>query len=122
MSLTVTPHYHAEVLSIKGRFLGSLERDALHQTLDGLRAAGHTRLVVDLSRTTFMDSTAVGLLIDGKKRLRQAGGDLRLGGMQQRVHGLFAMTRLLGPVFDDFETVEAALQSFAEVPAAQYRS
>lgn len=113
MAISHTTRYHAEVLSIRGRFLGSLEREALQKTFDDLRAAGHTNLVVDLSETTFMDSTAVGLLIDGKKRLNQAGGDLRIGGMQQRIHGLFAMTRLLGPVFEDFQTPEAAVASFA---------
>lgn len=118
MSITKSARYHAEVLTVKGRFLGSIERDMLHATIDAMQATGHTKLVVDLSQTTFMDSTAVGLLIEGKKRLREAGGDLRLGGMQQRVHGLFAMTRLLGPVFQDFATAEAAVQSYAELSAA----
>ena len=65
------------VLTIKGRFLGSIERDAMQQTFDALLEDGRTRLVIDLAKTDFMDSTGIGLLVQGAERLRAAGGDAR---------------------------------------------
>jgi anti-sigma B factor antagonist len=40
--------------------------------------AGRTRIVVDLSETTFLDSTALGVLIGALKRLRSRDGVMTL--------------------------------------------
>ena len=117
MPYTVREHDRAQVLMIKGRFLGSIERDALTQTFDDLKAAGSVKLVIDLSKTDFMDSTGVGLIVRGAEMLREAGGDVCLAGLQTRVKNLFLMSRLLGTLFQDYPTAEAALQSFAAPPA-----
>ena len=119
MSHTLNARYHANVLSIHGKFLGSLERDTMQPLFAELAEGGRPRLVVDLSKTDFMDSTGIGLLVNGAKTLRAAGGDVRLAGMQDRIKNLFVVTRLLGPVFEDYADVEAAVQSFsgeAEAP------
>lgn len=113
MSFTLQAHYHADVLTIRGRFLGSIERNWIQQIFEDQVGTGHLHLVVDLSRVTFMDSAAIGLLIHGAQRVRDAGGEVRLAGVQRRIHGLLAMTRLLGPVFEHYPTVEEAIQSFA---------
>ena len=74
-------------------------------------------VVIDLSRVTFMDSTAIGLLIATVKRLRAAGGEARLAGLTDRIHGIMLTTRLLGPVFETYSSVDEALQDFAAAPA-----
>lgn len=122
MPYIIDPRHTACVLTIKGRFLGSIERPAWQQTIDELKATGQTRLVIDLTKTDFMDSTGVGLIMRAAETLRAAGGDVRLAGMQTRVKNLFVMTRLLGRMFDDYPTAEAALDSFAERPASPVAS
>jgi anti-sigma B factor antagonist len=52
------------------------------------------RIVVDLQRVTFIDSTALGKLVQAMKHCRQHGGDLRLCGVQQPVRIIFELTRL----------------------------
>ncbi|GIV61413.1 MAG: hypothetical protein KatS3mg044_0279 [Rhodothermaceae bacterium] len=118
MPFSIEEAYHAAVIHIKGKFLGALEEDAFRQAIDDLKKKGKTRLVIDLSGADLLDSTAIGLLISTLTTMRRAGGDVRLAGLQKRVRNLFLMTRLLGPVFDDYETVEAALESFEKQPLA----
>ncbi len=112
MKIQTTEHYHATVVSIHGRFLGSIEGPTFKQTITDLKDAGKTSLVVDLSPTDFMDSTAIGALIGSLTTLRKAGGDIRLAGMEKRIKNLFLLTRLLGPVFVDYETVAEAVASY----------
>ena len=120
MPYTIENRYTACVLTIEGRFLGSIERRAWQQTIDDLKAAGQTRLVIDLAKTDFMDSTGVGLIAWAAEVLREAGGVVRLAGMQTRVKNLFVTTRLLGRMFEDYSSVEAALDSFAKSPGLAY--
>jgi anti-sigma B factor antagonist len=47
-------------------------------TLLSMLDDGTTRIVVDLSRTEFLDSAAMAMLVSLMKRARQAGGDVRV--------------------------------------------
>jgi anti-anti-sigma factor len=46
----------------------------LKQSMLGLIDEGAAKVVIDLSGVTFIDSTALGVLIGGVRRLRAAGG------------------------------------------------
>lgn len=116
MSISVQDQYQASVIQIKGKFLGSVDGPELKQKLDDLKQAGKTHIVIDLGQTDFMDSSGIGALISGLTTMRKAGGDVRLANMEKRIQGLFVMTRLLGPVFDDYDSVEDAVDSFRTNP------
>lgn len=117
MPFSINEHYHATVVAIQGKFLGSVEREAFKDAIDALKEAGKINVVIDLSATEFMDSTGIGLLIGALTTMRRAGGDVRLAGMQERIENLFLMTRLLGSAFEDYDTVDAAVASFEASPA-----
>jgi anti-sigma B factor antagonist len=55
---------------------------------------GKTRIVVDLSSATFIDSTTLGVLVGGVKRLRPAGGSLALVCTDQNITKIFEITGL----------------------------
>lgn len=63
--------------------------------------------VVDLSNVSFVDSTALGVLVSGAKRLRGAGGDLRLVVTQPRISKVFEITGLTD-VFPLYPSIEEA--------------
>ncbi len=73
---------------------------------------GATSVVVDLTRTTFIDSTALGVLLGGLKRLRPLGGRLALVCSDRNIRRIFEIT-LLDRVFAIHDTREAALQELA---------
>ena len=116
MPFNVNEEYQAVVFEIKGRFLGSIDGAAFKTSLTDLLEKGKNHFVVDLSKTDFMDSSGIGVLIGGLTSTRRAGGDVRLAGMTKRIKNLFLITKLLGSVFDDYETVAAALRSYSDNP------
>lgn len=50
----------------------------LREKLIDLIAAGQRSLVIDMEAVTFVDSTALGVLVGALKRVRTAGGELRI--------------------------------------------
>ena len=73
---------------------------------------GKTKIVVDLSEATFIDSTTLGVLVGGVKRLRPAGGSLALVCSDQNITKIFEITGL-DRVFPIHETRDQALSSVA---------
>ena len=61
-----------------------------------------------------MDSSGIGTLIGALTTMRTAGGDLKLACMKDRIKNLFVLTRLLGPIFTDYDTVEEAVAALAK--------
>ncbi len=55
---------------------------------------GKKQLVVDLSKATFIDSTTLGVLVGGVKRLRPSGGSLALVCTDQNITKIFEITGL----------------------------
>jgi anti-sigma B factor antagonist len=80
-------------------------REQLESTMD--RAGG--LVVVDLLGVTFIDSTALGVLIGALKRCQEAGGSMRLVVAEPRVLKVFEITGLT-ELFSIFPTIDAAVQ------------
>ena len=73
---------------------------------------GKKRVIVDLSSATFIDSTTLGVLVGGVKRLRPAGGSLALVCSDQNICKIFEITGL-DRVFPIHATREEALAALA---------
>ena len=70
--------------------------------------AGKTRIVVDLSKTTFIDSTTLGVLVGGVKRLRTNDGELSLVCSDRNITKIFEITGL-DRVFTIYSTRDEAV-------------
>ena len=66
------------------------------------------RLVVDLSRVTYIDSSGLAALIEGMQNVEAYGGKFVLAGVQENVRPIFEIARL-DQVFIIFPHVDAAL-------------
>jgi len=73
---------------------------------------GKTRVVVDLSQATFIDSTTLGVLVGGVKRLRPAGGSLSLVSTDENITKIFEITGL-DRVFPIHSSRDEALEDLA---------
>lgn len=79
----------------------------LTTTITDVVDGGRATIVVDLSRTDFIDSSGLGALVASLKRCRQAGGDLRLAAPTAQVVTALELTNL-NRVLAPSETVDDA--------------
>ena len=77
---------------------------------------GKSRIVVDLEETTFLDSTALGVLIGTVKRLRSRDGRLTIVNVDQNIAKTFEITGL-DQIFTIRATRDEALAALDEEEA-----
>src|SRR5947209_1917201 len=78
---------------------------------------GGKNVIVDFSDTTFIDSTTLGVLVGGVKRLRTNDGQLSLVCSDRNITKIFEITGL-DRVFTIHQTREEALSSLDGVPSS----
>jgi anti-sigma B factor antagonist len=83
----------------------------LKQRVTDLIDAGTTQLVIDLTPTTFLDSTGLGVLIGAVKRLRSRHGDLVIVNTDETIAKTFEITGL-DQIFTIRSTREEAVAAF----------
>jgi anti-sigma B factor antagonist len=71
----------------------------------------HAKLVLDLSRLRFVDSSGLGAMLSCLRQLSAKGGDLKLSGMSRQVRALFELVRM-HRIFDIYSTREEAVRAF----------
>jgi anti-sigma B factor antagonist len=110
---------HPEDLSIHVHVLDDVQVFELTGSLDiatspTVRASlteasqrGSHRLIVDLTRVDFLDSTGLGALIGGQRRAKEFGGEVRLVAQEGQILRLLRITGLL-KVFAVYPTLEDA--------------
>ncbi len=115
MNYSVDERYGAVVITLKGNVMGGPDGSELRDELQRLKDEGKKNVVVDLSKAKFMNSSGLGMLISGLTTMRNAGGDLRLAHVADRIQSLLVITKLI-TVFKHFDTTEEAVQSFETDP------
>ena len=78
----------------------------LRECITGLVDEGHRDLIIDLEQVEFMDSTGLGVLVGGLKRVRTHEGSLELVCTQERLLKIFRITGL-AKVFVIRDSVDA---------------
>lgn len=69
------------------------------------------KILVDLGKTAFIDSSGCGALVASLRRLIRANGELKLACPNPQAKSLFELTRL-HEIFEIYDDLESALQSF----------
>ena len=57
-----------------------------------LLTGGDKKVMIDLSKVTYVDSATIGCLMDIYRQTTAAGGELRLAGVNKRVETMLTMT------------------------------
>jgi anti-sigma B factor antagonist len=80
-------------------------KDRLVETID----EGCTKIVVDLEGVDFIDSSGLGVLVSGLRRVKERGGAIRLVCTRESIMKVFRITGL-DRVFPIFASVEQATE------------
>ena len=96
-----------EVIDVLGE-IDMYTAPRLRELLINLVSKGSYQLVVNLDKVGFLDSTGLGVLVGGLKRVRAHDGSLDLVCTQRRILKIFRITGLT-EVFGIYETVDQAI-------------
>ena len=99
------------VLSIKGNLMGGPETTSVHDKVKSLIEAGKTKIVIDLSKVKWMNSSGLGTMMGCLTSVTNAEGRLKLCGVTEKVKSLFMITKLI-TLFDTYGTPEEAANAF----------
>ena len=102
------------VLQVDGQLVVG-NRQELKELVQNVVDAGERRILIDFPRTGYIDSSGLGALVSISKKIREAGGELRLSGLNEDLRSLFELTKL-DTLFAIAETPEQALASFLPTP------
>ena len=96
-----------EVIDVQGE-IDMYTAPRLRELLIDLVGKGSYQLVVNLGKVGFLDSTGLGVLVGGLKRVRAHDGSLDLVCTQPRILKILKITGLT-EVFGIYETVDQAI-------------
>jgi anti-sigma B factor antagonist len=111
--MELSAHTNDDVLTIGFAEAGSLEASNSPEFREKVAALlqGKSKVILDLSNVTFMDSSGIGALVAVARNLAANDGELRLAGLTPTVQTVFELTRLYR-AFEIYGSEEEALASF----------
>jgi len=105
------------IVDLRGRStLNDGESELLSNHLKKLLASGMHRLLLNLRELTYVDSSAIGILVGTYASLRRQGGDLKLLSPTDRVRKVLTVFRLQNiiPSFEDEGQAVATFQPLSD--------
>jgi len=97
------------ILEVSG-YLDTTTASELENSLYGLLKRDRFKLIVDLTRVSYISSAGWGIFIGEIKEIRNHGGDLKLAGMVGDVHEVFQLLEFnsILECYPDIGSAEAA--------------
>ena len=113
--LTIRIHYVGTIASLdmSGKFIKGQGGHQLQILTDKVIEAGTTKVLLNLTGVPIIDSMGIGEIVRAFKRVQQAGGELKLVGVTDRVYGALKITQLLD-LIGSYKTEEEAIASFSK--------
>ena len=98
------------VVEVDGQLIVGNRQEFKQRVLDALDS-GERKFLVDFTRTGYIDSSGLGVLVSLSKKIRDEGGDLRLAGLNEDLKTLFELTKL-DTLFAISDSATAGLAAF----------
>lgn len=110
LEIAVRQREGVAILDLDGRITVG-EASNLREAVEAQKAAGNVRLILNLEKTTFIDSTGLGAMVICHTTITKAGGALKLLQLNKRNVELLVLTKL-HTVFDVYSEERDAINSF----------
>jgi anti-sigma B factor antagonist len=102
---------HVTIVDVHGRIVLGDEIGTLRDAVHDLIAKEKKKIVLNLAEVDYIDSSGVGELVGCYTTVRNAGGELKLLNLTQKVHDILNVTKLY-TVFDVKDDEFTAVKSF----------
>jgi len=99
------------IVELKGKLMGGPEAQEFHEQLKVAVANGSKKVILDLGGVEWMNSSGLGMLISALTTMRNAGGEMKLARVTDKIESLLVITKL-NSVFETHSTVQEAIASF----------
>jgi anti-sigma B factor antagonist len=99
------------LIEVKGSLVGGEETDEVRKAVAGFVARDYSKLIIDLGGVTFMNSTAIGVLVQAHTTYTRKGWQVKLANVGRNIDSIFVITKL-SLVFDVHDTRDDAVKSF----------
>ena len=100
------------ILTLKGKLISTEDTETLHEQIKSVLDRNLTKIVLNMRNLTRISSLGIGGILRALTIVREAGGDLRLAGLDENVKNIFSITKLIG-LIKIFDQTDEALASFA---------
>jgi anti-sigma B factor antagonist len=111
MNIKEKMHGDVAVVALKGNLMGEPDTTEVREKIYGLLQDDVKKVVLDLGKVKWINSSGLGSLIAAMTSVKNKGGDLRLANVTEKVESVFMITQLI-KVFKTYETVDRAVASF----------
>lgn len=110
MGFSVVKQDGVTVVDVEGQLIVGNRQELKAKVLEELDG-GERKFVIDFSRTGYIDSSGLGVLVSLSKKIREQGGELRLSSLNEDLRTLFELTKL-DTLFRIADSREDALEGF----------
>jgi anti-sigma B factor antagonist len=99
------------VIEVKGSLMGGEETDELSNAVADFIEQGNRKLIIDLSKVDYLNSTAIGVLVKAHTTYKKHSGTVKLCGINKNINNIFVITKLT-MVFEVAESRDDAVKAF----------
>jgi anti-sigma B factor antagonist len=99
------------IIRLNGKLMGGPDADHFQGLIKELVEEDRRKILVDMGKVSWVNSTGLGILISGYTTLKNAEGTFKLVGVNKRIDQIFMVTKL-HTIFEAFEEEASALASF----------
>src|SRR5918912_4485925 len=93
VSFSITKRGDTVVVDVEGQLVVGNRQELKQAVLEEVER-GERKFIIDFSRTGYIDSAGLGILVSVSKKVRESGGELRLTNLNDDLRTLFELTKL----------------------------
>lgn len=105
------------IVSYDGRIVLGTESAALRERVKSLLVEDRKKIVLNMSKVTYIDSSGLGMLVGLHVSARGQGAEMHLSNLGEKFQDVLQLTRLL-TVFNVYDTEADAIRAFRPTAAS----
>ena len=99
------------VLVPEGKIVPGMDESVLDGKLYSLLGKGHKKVIIDLSKTAWISSSTISILLHHHSKFKGINGYLKLASLPKKIQEIIALSKL-DVIFEIYGSLESAFHSF----------